>query len=115
MEGYLIAGLPQPGICFAKGFVEPILNTAISINVVGSKLKAKRHLQRGCHLIHLISYPMSSLDKRGIADFDELLRKKVHRILRSCLLALYSDPTMLIEIAVHIIGAETMFTKVSCL
>ena len=45
---------------------------------------------------------MSSLDGGGIADFDELIRKKIHRILRSCLIALYFDPTTLIEIAVYI-------------
>ena len=42
-----------------------------------------------------------SLDRRGIADFDELIHAKVHRILRSCLIALYFDPTTLIEIAVN--------------
>ena len=46
-----------------------------------------------CHRI-------SSLDKRGIANFDELIHKKMLRILRSDLKALYFDPTTLIEIAV---------------
>ena len=44
---------------------------------------------------------ISSLDGRGIADFDELIHKKIHRILRSCLIALYFDPTTLIKIAVY--------------
>ena len=44
---------------------------------------------------------ISSLDGRGIADFDELIRKRIHRILRSCLIALYFDATTLIEIAVN--------------
>ena len=44
----------------------------------------------------------ASLDRRGIADFDELIHKKIHRILRSCLIALYFDSTTLIEIAVHL-------------
>ena len=47
---------------------------------------------------------ISSLDGRGIADFDELIHKKVHRILRSCLTALYFDLTTLIEIAVYSAG-----------
>ena len=43
---------------------------------------------------------ISSLDGQGIADFDELIHKEIHRILRSCLIVLYFDPTTLIEIAV---------------
>ena len=45
----------------------------------------------------------SSLNRRGIADFDEFIHKKFPIILRSCLEALYFDPTTtLIEIAVYI-------------
>ena len=44
---------------------------------------------------------ISSLDVRGIADFDELIHEKIHRILKSCLIALYFDSTTLIEIAVN--------------
>ena len=44
---------------------------------------------------------ISSLDGRGIGDFDELILKKIHRILRSCLIALYFVPTTLTEIAVY--------------
>ena len=43
----------------------------------------------------------SSLNGRGIADFDEFIHKKFHIILRSCLEAFYFDPTTLIEIAVY--------------
>ena len=43
---------------------------------------------------------ISSLDGRDIADFDELIHQKIRRILRSCLTALYFDPTTLIAIAV---------------
>ena len=56
---------------------------------------------------------ISSMDGQGIVDFDELIHKskgcsflsfifihKIHRILRSCLAALYFDLTKLIEIAV---------------
>ena len=43
----------------------------------------------------------SSLNGRGIADFDEFIHKKFPIILRSCLEALYFDPTTLIEIAVY--------------
>ena len=50
--------------------------------------------------IQMAPHRISSLDGRGIADFDELIHKKIHRILRSCLVALYFDPTTLIEIAV---------------
>ena len=45
---------------------------------------------------------ISSLDGRGVADFDVLNHKKIHRILRFCLIALYFDPTTLIEIAVYL-------------
>ena len=55
---------------------------------------------------------ISSLDGRGIADFDELIHKKIHRILRSSLTALYFDPTTLIEIAVY---RQNSFFKVFCL
>ena len=41
---------------------------------------------------------ISSLDGRGIGDFNELIHKKIHR---SCLIALYFDPTTSIEIAVY--------------
>ena len=44
---------------------------------------------------------ISSLDGRGTADFDEFIHKKIHRIFRSCLIALFFDPTTLIEIAVY--------------
>ena len=44
----------------------------------------------------------SSLNGRGIADFDEFIHKKFPIILRSCLEALYFDPTTLIEIAVYL-------------
>ena len=43
----------------------------------------------------------SSLNGRGIADFDEFIHKKFPIILRSCLEALYFDPTTLIETAVY--------------
>ena len=44
----------------------------------------------------------SSLNERGISDFDEFIHKKFLIILRSCLEALNFDPTTLIEIAVCI-------------
>ena len=50
--------------------------------------------------IQMARHRISSLEGRGIADFDELIHKKIHRILRSCLTALYFDQTTLIEIAV---------------
>ena len=40
-------------------------------------------------------------DGRGIASFHELIRRKYHITLRSCLLAFCFDTTTLIEIAVH--------------
>ena len=43
----------------------------------------------------------SSLNGRGIADFDEFIHKQFPIILRSCLEALYFDPSTLIEIAVY--------------
>ena len=43
----------------------------------------------------------SSLYGQWIAGFDEFIQKKSHITLRSCLLALCFDPTMLIEIAVY--------------
>ena len=45
----------------------------------------------------------SLLNGRGIADFDEFIHKKFPIILRSCLEALYFDPTTLIEIAVSVL------------
>ena len=45
-------------------------------------------------------FTVSPLDGRGIADFDELIHKNIHRILRCCLVALRLDPRTLIEIAV---------------
>ena len=54
---------------------------------------------------------ISSLDRRGIADFDELAHKKIHRILRSCLTALYFDLTTLIEIAVY--NVKTTLAKLN--
>ena len=54
---------------------------------------------------------ISSLDGRGIPDFDELIHKKIHRILRSCLTALYFDPTTLIEIAVGTIVLKCIAYK----
>ena len=44
---------------------------------------------------------ISSLDGRGIAILMNLFIKKIHKILSSCLIALYFDPTTLIEIAVY--------------
>ena len=44
---------------------------------------------------------ISSLDGRGIADFNKRIRKKIHRILRPCLTALYFDLMTFIEIAVY--------------
>ena len=43
----------------------------------------------------------SSLYGRGIAGFDEFIRKKSHMTLRSRLLALCFNPTTLIEIAIQ--------------
>ena len=54
---------------------------------------------------------ISSLDRRGIADFDELIHKKIRRILRSCLIALYFDPTTLIEIAVNRLGFRSLMVS----
>ena len=51
---------------------------------------------------------ISSQDGRGIADCDELIHKKKHRILRSYLTALYFDPTTLIEIPVYLNHEETI-------
>ena len=42
----------------------------------------------------------SSLNGRGITDFDEFIDKKSQITLRSSLVVLYFDPTRLIEIAV---------------
>ena len=50
----------------------------------------------------------SSLNGRGIADFDEFIIKNSHITLRSCLIAFCFDPTTLIEIAVytHVYGEQ---------
>ena len=52
-----------------------------------------------------------SLAVRGKADFDELIHKKIRVTLRSCLIALYFDPTTIIEIAVHTIKKDTLAEK----
>ena len=51
----------------------------------------------------MVRHRISSLNGQGIADFDELIHKKIHRIVRPCLIALHFDPTMLIEIAACIL------------
>ena len=53
----------------------------------------------------------SSLNGRGIADFDELIIKNSHITLRSCVIAFCFDPTTLIEIAVNTTGHSSQFTR----
>ena len=61
----------------------------------------------------------SSLNGRGIADFDEFIIKNSHIILRSCLIAFCFDPTTLIEIAAYVIQCrlvhQSRITWICCL
>ena len=44
--------------------------------------------------IQMDRHRRSSVNGRSIVDFDEFIHRKLHIILRSCLIVLYFDPTM---------------------